>query len=280
MNASRSATSRLIFSGRAWHQLRPLLLDAGLYAVGELQERDAVDCRELLVAKLSVGRELPDGSKRAPLEQWVTVMFDHDENQTPESLLRQIRAKRSQRIVAVVLRDSDTATCQAALLENDSITPLDELRVNGPGMLRLSRIEEPPINFAHGSNVRWSRTGRRVGRALDVHVDIRLLLPGEGCVACVGGLDDPQRRLYDVAAPAGALTRGRRTAWHEQRAGSLITINGLTVSTAVQSWLDLCSGHLSSSYWHRLEWQRGQGIGVDQGAVRAAPECPFCAAGG
>ena len=417
MNHSLSATTRLIFSGRAWHQLRPLLIDRGSFAVGDVQSREAMDGRELLVSNLTIVREVADGMDRSPLDEWAVVVFDHDNAITPEILLRQIGTKRSHCVVGVVLRDSDTATCQAAMLENDCISVIDELRISGPGMLRLSRVDEPPMDFQFGDNVRWSRTAGALGEQLarrlrnmsvtlvgcgrlgsqmafqlaalgistirlidgdhrlglenldampglvesdvgrpkapaladrlcafrpdmavsfvdtpltdpraqallerradllvtcvdndtarlaaslaaqrlltvhldvgtsiqrrddgelDMHADVRLLLPGEGCVACVGGLDDPLRRMYDVSTPAGALTRGQRIVWHEQRAGSLITINGLAVSTAVQSWLDLCSAHVASSYWHRIEWQRGQGIAVDQGPVTGVAACPFC----
>lgn len=106
--------------------------------------------------------------------------------------------------------------------------------------------------------------------------DVRLLLPGDGCVACVGGVSDLEDVLYDLAAPPGALRRGRPVTWSEQRAGSLISINSMAVGVAVQTFLDLLGGQLRSSYWHRLEWHPGRGLQADSAPVGATETCPFC----
>lgn len=116
----------------------------------------------------------------------------------------------------------------------------------------------------------------RTGRLLAA--DVRLLLPGQGCVCCVGGLGDEEEARYELLAPPGALRRRRPLAWHEQRAGSLITLNALTVGTAVQSWLDLLAGRLRGSQWQRFRWIPGTGLHVDQAPVDAARECPICRA--
>ncbi len=106
--------------------------------------------------------------------------------------------------------------------------------------------------------------------------DIRMLLPGAGCVACVGGFADREETLYELLAPPGTLRRGRPRAWHEQRAGSLVTLNAIAVGIALQLWLDLLTGQLRSSYWHRLRWVPGEGLETHHGPVSAAADCPFC----
>ena len=64
--------------------------------------------------------------------------------------------------------------------------------------------------------------------------DARLLLPRRGCVCCVGGLRNAADARYELRAPPGALPRRPPQPWHQQRAGSLITLNSLAVATAVQ----------------------------------------------
>jgi hypothetical protein len=91
--------------------------------------------------------------------------------------------------------------------------------------------------------------GRRVMGA-----DVRLLLPGEACVVCLGGLRDLEQARAEVAAPSGALRRGPRLEWHEQRAGSLVTINQVAVNLGIQMWLDLLAGMVTESQWCHLQW--------------------------
>ena len=109
--------------------------------------------------------------------------------------------------------------------------------------------------------------------------DVRLLLPGSGCVACVGGLADREETLYELLAPPNVLHRGRRLAWHQERAGSLVSLNAIAVGTAVQTWLDLLDGRLRTSCWHRLRWAPGEGLQTHSAPVSAAEDCPFCRPG-
>ncbi len=106
--------------------------------------------------------------------------------------------------------------------------------------------------------------------------DVRLLLPGEGCMSCVGGLADREETLYELAAPSGALRRGVIELWHTQRAGSLVQLNSLTVSSAVQLWCDLLAGRLSGSAWQRLNWQPGIGLSTQAARVTPPEDCWLC----
>ncbi len=110
--------------------------------------------------------------------------------------------------------------------------------------------------------------------------DVRLLLPRMGCVCCVGGLRNEEQARYELLAPPGALPRRAPQPWHQQRAGSLITLNSLTVAAAVQLWLDLLAGRLRSSHWHRLRWEPGHGLRTDAAPVGPAPDCRLCGADG
>jgi molybdopterin/thiamine biosynthesis adenylyltransferase len=95
------------------------------------------------------------------------------------------------------------------------------------------------------------------GGVRQMGADVRLLLPGEACVCCLGGLRDPAEAEWEAAAPLGSLRRGRRPEWREQRAGSLLTLNQVAVNLGVQLWLDLLGGGLLRSCWQRLEWTNG-----------------------
>jgi len=107
--------------------------------------------------------------------------------------------------------------------------------------------------------------------------DVRLLLPGAGCVRCVGGLGDWEQAEYELHAPPGALPRRPAEPWNARgRLGSLITLNSLAVSFGVQSWLDLLDGSLSASIWHRLRWRLGSGLEVHSAPVGAGNQCGLC----
>jgi hypothetical protein len=106
--------------------------------------------------------------------------------------------------------------------------------------------------------------------------DARLLLPGQGCVACVGGLQDFSEARYRLEAPAGALKRGLQRHWQERRSGSLVTLNEMTVATGLQLWLDLLAGKLSTSFWSRLRWVPGRGLLAHGAPVGGAATCEVC----
>ncbi len=122
-------------------------------------------------------------------------------------------------------------------------------------------------------------THRPEGRQLAA--DVRLLLPGMGCVRCVGGLGDLDQAEYELRAPPGAAPRRPPEPWDARgRLGSLPTLNGIAAATGVQLWLDLVNGDLGGSTWHRQRWVPGRGLEVAAGLVGAGADCPVCRGGG
>ncbi len=123
---------------------------------------------------------------------------------------------------------------------------------------------------------------RQADEPPELRADIRLLTPDRdgGCIGCVGGLADAEETLYQIGTPAGALRRGEPVPWHQQRAGSLITINSIAAGVAVQTWLDLLAGDLRTSYWHRLRWRAAWPLETGGGPVSAEPDCRFCRSAG
>jgi len=109
----------------------------------------------------------------------------------------------------------------------------------------------------------------------EMGADVRLLLPGEACVGCLGGLRNPDEARYLAGAPPGALPRHPRPAWHEGRAGSLITINQVAVNLGIQLWLDLVSGRVEGSRWYQLRWAEDGTPTIEVG-TRTAARCEIC----
>jgi molybdopterin/thiamine biosynthesis adenylyltransferase len=125
-----------------------------------------------------------------------------------------------------------------------------------------------------GAGVTRTTGGRQLA------ADVRLLLPGDGCLRCVGGLGDAEQAAYELHAPSGALPRRPPEAWDARgRLGSLVTLNSMAVSFGVQSWLDLLDGSLAGSIWHRLRWLPGQGLEVHAALVGPGDGCPVCRPG-
>jgi len=122
-----------------------------------------------------------------------------------------------------------------------------------------------------GTGITHRATGER-----QLAGDARLLLPGEGCVCCVGGLANRPQAELELKAPPDAMRPGKPQTWADERLGSLITLNSLTVSTGIQLWLDLLGGSLASSLWHRIRWIEGKGLESNSAAVSAAMTCDLC----
>lgn len=76
--------------------------------------------------------------------------------------------------------------------------------------------------------------------------EARLILPGDGCLLCWGGLAEPRR--------AGeALARAREVETPSApRAGSLRSLNMAIVGLALRLWEELLAGELPASRWLRL----------------------------
>jgi hypothetical protein len=130
------------------------------------------------------------------------------------------------------------------------------------------------VHLDIGTGVRRLAEGGR-----QLAADVRLLLPGAGCVSCVGGVGDAGQAAYDFLAPPGALPRRPPERWDARgRLGSLITLNCLAVSVGLQSWLDLLEGSLANSIWHRLRWRPGPGLEVNSALVNSAADCSLCRA--
>ncbi len=122
-----------------------------------------------------------------------------------------------------------------------------------------------------GTLVRWTAEGER-----RMSADVRLFEPRRGCVACVPPMERLDDAIYELAAPQGALHRGRPMAWDELRAGSLLHLNAAACALAIETWLGWLAGEFTTSRWSRMFWS---GFGIPEfqsGSVGASTDCPFC----
>ena len=67
------------------------------------------------------------------------------------------------------------------------------------------------VHLDIGTGVTADVEGRRT-----IAGDVRLLVPGQGCVCCVGGLADREAARYELLAPRNVLQRGTPRDWDEE----------------------------------------------------------------
>lgn len=91
--------------------------------------------------------------------------------------------------------------------------------------------------------------------------DVRLVLPGQGCLLCIGGLD---------------LRRNPPGDWRRQRAGSLRSLNQLAAATAMLQFERLVAGDLRRSAWTRIEVAPDGGFTTRRMPVASVDDCPLC----
>ena len=103
-------------------------------------------------------------------------------------------------------------------------------------------------------------------------VDARLLMPGQGCVACVGGFAHPE----EVAALASNIEISP-LPWHRRRLGSLASVSSLAAGLGMRLLEDLARLSSGGNRWLRLE-QTGDAEAPRMQALAAGgrPGCAIC----
>ncbi|MCW5853239.1 MAG: ThiF family adenylyltransferase [Anaerolineae bacterium] len=175
-------------------------------------------------------------------------------------------AKRADVLIACV--DNDTARLAMGIIATLYHKPLLDI---GTGVLRQpgSGVGTPSI-VSQPSGL----PPRTMG------ADLRLILPGQGCILCVGGLGQ-----YGPAV--NELMHRRPTPppaqeWHQQRAGSLRSLNTLASGLALQMLNDLVAERLTASTWARLEVDAIGHLTTAYPVLEppTAPTCPLCGRAG
>jgi len=110
--------------------------------------------------------------------------------------------------------------------------------------------------------------------------DVRLILPGDGCLRCRGGLvryHDAVRELCALGAALPSTVSGDRL-----RAGSSAALNAMATSLAVHLLLDLVADRLRRTLWLHLDFDQAGHLTVQYPLTTssAATDCPLCARAG
>jgi molybdopterin/thiamine biosynthesis adenylyltransferase len=111
--------------------------------------------------------------------------------------------------------------------------------------------------------------------------DVRLILPGDGCLLCVGNLANYQQAVEDLCNHRLPATVG--AGWQQQRAGSLRTLNQLAAALGVQMLQDLVAERIAVTTWTRIECDDIGQLAVNYPAVRRQSvqvPCALCAKAG
>lgn len=212
----------------------------------------------------------PDDIEIHNLDSMIGVTEEDIGESKAVALARHLIKFRSDLAVTAVTKSLLTETAIQSLVDADLVvTCVDQ---DAPRLKAASICRElivPHLDIGTGV--------RAVEGTIERAADVRLLLPRQGCVACVGGIRRLAEAEDEIRAPEGSLPTHPPRPWNaDGRIGSLTTLNSVAASLGVQSWLDLLAGNTSGSVWHRLRWPIGGTFETQGGQVSGAAGCRRC----
>ena len=175
-----------------------------------------------------------------------------------DSLVGALPAAAADRIRALVAAAESEASRLAMAASDVLVTAPDHDLPRLTVTLAAALYLRPHLDI--GTGVFRDADGWRAG------ADVRLLLPGEGCLVCVGGLP--------------GLTRPRDGDWRAERAGSLRSLNEAAANLGLLRLLRLYDHAGGGPVWGRLTVRDDGGVTVWPMEVQPAPRCPVCALAG
>jgi hypothetical protein len=105
--------------------------------------------------------------------------------------------------------------------------------------------------------------------------DVRLILPGDGCLFCIGGVRNSEEALLELRNELHGVA-AERPAWHAQRAGSLRSLNETAAHLGLGLLESLVTGSLKSSAWLRIEYIANGVPALTRITERTVRHCNFC----
>ncbi|HIE51603.1 MAG TPA: ThiF family adenylyltransferase, partial [Armatimonadetes bacterium] len=117
----------------------------------------------------------------------------------------------------------------------------------------------------------------------DLGADVRLILPGDGCLLCAGGVADlarAQAELHSQLPNSPVASFPQTNEWWRERAGSLRSLNQIAVHLGLNLLENLMVGRLQSSVWLRWEVAEDGQPRLQTHSVSSAEGCPLCALAG
>lgn len=119
-----------------------------------------------------------------------------------------------------------------------------------------------------GSGVHFTSAGRELG------ADVRVVLPGDGCLLCLGGLARFQDAV--VQASFGAVRPREGVDFRTERAGSMRSLALVAAGTALRLLEDLVVERIERSTWVRLDWNDAGLLTSKTAEASPDPACQLC----
>ena len=118
-------------------------------------------------------------------------------------------------------------------------------------------------------------------RPREMGADVRLVLPGDGCLLCRGSLSAYGQAVEDLCRrrPPALLSEQTRS----RRAGSLASLNQVACGLGMQMLQDLFAGRIGRSTWARLEAKAQDGearLSLHYPEATAPQTCALCSRAG
>ena len=168
------------------------------------------------------------------------------------AVAKAVRRGSATRTRPLVARAQDPAAFASLAAADVIVSAPDDNRARLAAALAASAYLRPHLDLGAGV------FGR--GPTWRAGADVRLVLPGDGCLCCIGGLD---------LAP-------RATDWRGQRSGSLRSLNLMAVGQALMLLERLVAGADAGSTWLRLEVDPTGATTVGRPRLRERAACPLC----
>lgn len=169
-----------------------------------------------------------------------------------------VSAKEADVLISCV--DDDGARLATAIIAALYAKPLLDV---GTGTFHESSTQQSAI-----SNLRRGAGLRRMG------ADIRLILPGERCLLCFGGVANLEQ-ARTIFGMQGASLPARRP-WQEVRAGSSRSLNEIAAHLGLRLLEDLIGERVQNSMWEHLEFDPHGRPSLEDVTPPPNPDCPLC----
>ncbi len=102
--------------------------------------------------------------------------------------------------------------------------------------------------------------------------DIRLIVPGDGCLLCWGNLTDYRQ----AKALLGSNRLSPLLSWQNHRMGSLHSLNQMTSGIALQLYQDLAAERIKGSIWVQISFDKNGKMEVNYQERSLINDCPLC----
>ena len=105
--------------------------------------------------------------------------------------------------------------------------------------------------------------------------DVRLILPGDGCLLCRGNLTNYNQAVENLCNHRPPVDL--QTDWNRQRAGSLRSLNQLAAGLGLHMLQELVTERIQQSVWARVEFDETGQLAVQYPPTQPSTDIPACA---